>query len=121
MINTDRIVPVQKIDLISLYALILKAGGDTITPVEAVNPAQFSITSAENSLIANEPVAFCDIASGVSTATIYFVPAYDYTGFTINGATATIDEDSDDVVADGVTLYKAELADGEITITQVGF
>lgn len=123
MINTDRIVPVQKIDLISLYGLILLQNDDNsgLTAAEATHPGIFEITDATNILIANEPVATCDFAEDVTAATIYFVPAYNYTGFTLNGAAATIDAESDDVEADGRTLYKAVLATGEITITKAGF
>lgn len=124
MINNDRIVPVQVIDLISLYGLILlqdSTNNADLTAVTATNPGIFEITSASDPLIANEPVATCDFAEGVSAATIYFVPAYNYKGFTIAGATATVDADSDDVIADGRTLYKAVLATGEVTITKVGF
>lgn len=118
MINTDRIVPVTTIDLITLYATILKASSVTLTAVEATNPAQFEIESAANALICNEPVAFCDIASSISSATIYFVPAYDYNGFTVGGEAVTT---TGTVVADGRTLYKAVLSSGAITITKESF
>lgn len=118
MINQDRIVPVTATDLLSLYGVILTVGGKTLTVAQATNPAQFNIASASGDLIANEPVATCDFASGVSTANIYFVPAYNYAGFTVNGASV---ETTGDVVADGKTLYLAALASGAVTITKVGF
>lgn len=123
MINVNRIVPVQAIDLISLYGLILLQNGSNsgLTAAEAKYPGVFEIADATNVLIANEPVATCDFAEDVTAATIYFVPAYNYTGFTLNGATATISAGSDDVEADGRTLYKAVLATGQITITRAGF
>jgi hypothetical protein len=123
MINVNRIVPVQAIDLISLYGLILlqNSSNSGLTAAEAKYPGVFEITDATNVLIANEPVATCDFAEDVTAATIYFVPAYNYTGFTLNGATAIINAGSDDVEADGRTLYKAVLATGEITITRAGF
>ena len=123
MINTDRIVPVQAIDLISLYGLILKQDSDNATMValEAVNPAQFEVATNSKIYLANEPVAFCDFAETVSASTVYFVPAYDYAGFTVAGAEATIADGSDDVEADGRTLYSAVLATGEVTITKLGF
>lgn len=123
MINVNRIVPVQAIDLISLYGLILlqNSSNSGLTAAEAKYPGVFEIADAANVLIANEPVATCDFGEDVSAATIYFVPAYNYTGFTLNGATATISAGSDDVEADGRTLYKAILATGQITITRAGF
>ena len=119
MINTNRIVPIQVIDLISMYGLILKQNSSTLAAVEATNPGEFEITAAATPLIANEPVASLDFASGVTSATVYFVPAYDYSGFTLAGVATT--PTGDDVDPDGRTLYKAELASGAVTITQVGF
>ena len=121
MINTDRIVPVTAIDLISLYGLILKqTSGITLTAIEATNPAQFDVESASNALIANEPLAFLDFGSSVSTATVYFVPALDYTSgeaFTKNGSALT---QSGTVVADGRTLYSASLSGSTVTVAKVG-
>lgn len=121
MINADRIVPIQVIDLISMYGLILKqdaTNNSSLAKVSAGDIGVFSIESASTPLIAAEPVKTCDIASGVSSATVYFVPAYDYAGFTIGGASATV---TGNVDADSRTLYKAVLSSGSITITKVGF
>ena len=35
MINNDRIVPITTVDLLTMYALILKAAGTTLTKVDA--------------------------------------------------------------------------------------
>ena len=123
MINTNRIVPVTAVDLISLYGLILKQGSNnsSLAAIVASDPGVFSVTAASTPLIANEPVETLDIASGVSSATIYFVPAYNYAGFTVNEAAATIADNDVTVDPDGRTLYKAVLSSGTITITQVGF
>lgn len=124
MINSDRIVPVTATDLISLYGLILKqdSNNSALVALDATNPGEFEVTSASGSLVlADEPVASLDIASGVSSVKIYFVPAYDYKGFTVNGSAATIAAGSDAVSADGRTLYSATLASGAITIAKVGF
>lgn len=126
MINNDRIVPVQAVDLISLYGLILlqNSNNSGLTALEAVNPGEFEVTDATNVLLAAEPVATLDIdatESSISAATIYFVPAYDFAGFTVDGAAATIGDGSADVDPDGRTLYKAVLATGAITVTKVGF
>lgn len=124
MINTDRIIPVSAIDLLSLYGLILKqdSNNSSLAKLEALDTeGSFQITSGSAPLIANEPVATCDIdatASSVSACTLYFVPAYDYTGFTIDGAAVT---PTGSVEADGRTLYKAVLSSGAITISKVGF
>lgn len=124
MINTDRIVPVQATDLISLYGLILlqDSNNSGLTALDASNIGEFQITSGSAPLIADEPAKVIDIdatASSVSSCTVYFVPAYDYKGFTVDGvavvtAGATVN-------ADGRTLYKATLSTGTITIAKVGF
>ena len=123
MINKDRIVPVTATDLLTLYAIILKQDSDN-AQLEAVDAetvdGAFKITDGTNPLIASEPVRVCDIdatASSVSACTLYFVPSYDYEGFTIDGAKVT---PTGDVIADGNTLYKAVLSSGAITIAKVG-
>lgn len=124
MINTDRIVPVQATDLISLYGLILlqDSNNSGLTALDASNIGEFQITSGSAPLIADEPAKVIDIdatASSVSACTVYFVPAYDYKGFTVDGvAVATAGAT---VNADGRTLYKATLSSSTITIAKVGF
>lgn len=120
MINNDRIVPVQKIDLISLYGLILKTSLDSApTALNATDTAgDFSQTTNSAVVICSEPVANFNFGSSVTAATVYFVPAYDYKGFTKTGATLTV---TGDVDADGVTLYSATLSTNALTIAKVGF
>lgn len=124
MINTDRIVPVQATDLISLYGLILlqDSNNSGLTALDASNIGEFQITSGSAPLIADEPAKVIDIdatASSVSACTVYFVPAYDYKGFTVDGAAVVTAGAT--VNADGRTLYKATLSTGTITIAKVGF
>jgi hypothetical protein len=124
MINKDRIVPVQATDLLSLYGLILKMDSNnaTLAKLDALDvDGNFKITSGSAPLLCSQPAETIDIdatASSVSSATIYFVPAYDYKGFTIDGSAVT---PTGSVDADGVTLYKAALSSGAITITKIGF
>ena len=125
MINSDRIVPVTATDLITLYGLILKqdtTNNSTLAALNALNvEGDFKITSGSAPLLASQPAKSIDIdatASSVSAATIYFVPAYDYKGFTIDGSAIT---PTGTVTADGSTLYKAVLATGAVTITKAGF
>lgn len=114
MINTNRIVPVTAIDLLSLYGLIIKAGGTTLTKIDAATvEGDFVVTAAANALICSEPMKSLAF-SGVSSATIYFVPTYDYEGF--KDVT-----NSGEVEKDGRTLYSATLATGTVTIAKVGF
>lgn len=119
MINTDRIVPVMATDLLTLYGNILTIAGETVAALQATSVGVFELTTAASGdQLAAEPVETLDFAEGVSTATVYFIPALNYSGMTIAGAAATV---TGDVNADGSTLYKAELADSAVTITKVGF
>jgi hypothetical protein len=124
MINKDRIVPVQATDLLSLYGLILKmdSNNSTLAKLDALDvDGNFKVTSGSAPLLCSQPAETIDIdatASSVSACTVYFVPAYDYKGFTIDGSAVT---PTGSVDADGVTLYKAALSSGAITITKIGF
>lgn len=125
MINNDRIVPITAIDLISNYGLILAAAaaaasGTAPTKIDATDTAG-DFTQATNSatVIASEPVKAFNFASTATAGTVYFVPAYDYTGFQLNGTATTTAGAT--VAADGRTLYKATLSSGTVTIAKVGF
>lgn len=122
MINANRIVPVQATDLITLYGLILKQDTTNNSSLAAVQAAtvegDFAITAAATPLICAEPAKSIDFAAAVTSATIYFVPAYDYEGFTLAGVKTT---PTGTVTADGSTLYKAVLSTGTVTITKCGF
>ena len=122
MINKDRIVPITKCDLLSMYGTILNLGcyvtGNTAPSVLEANNVEGDFvvtgTGSAGSFIANQPVKTLDFAAGVTGAEIWFVPAYDYKGFTINGVDVV---PTGSVNPDGVTLYQASLADGAVTIT----
>lgn len=124
MINKDRIVPPQATDLLSLYSVILMMDSNnaTLAKLDALDvDGNFKVTSGSAPLIATQPVETIDIdatASSVSAATIYFVPSYDYEGFSIDGVKVT---PTGTVESDGCGLYKAVLSSGAITITRIGF
>lgn len=122
MINTDRIVPVTATDLVSLYSVILAQNSNNsgMTKATATNPGVFSIASG-SIVMANEPVKTLDLASAITAIKIYFVPAYDYAGFTQGGTPVTIADGSATVEPDGRTLYSATLATGEVTFAKIGF
>lgn len=120
MINTDRIVNVQEIDLISLYGTILLAANISATKLAAAGIVG-DFTQATNSatVLCDQPVKSFDFAATATAGTAYFVPATNYGGFKLAGvATETAGADVD---ADGHTLYKAVLSSGTVTITKIGF
>lgn len=117
MINTSRIVPVEAVDLLTLYGNIMKLAGTTVAKVDAADVAVFNMTSGSGNVIASEPVKRFNFGSSVSAAVVYFIPTYDYEGFSVNGGALT----KGTVDADGATLYTATLSNGSVTIAKVGF
>lgn len=124
MINKDRIIPVQATDLLSLYSVVLKMDSNnaTLAKLDALDVnGNFKVTSGSAPLICSQPVETIDIdatASSVSAATIYFVPAYDYVGFSIDGTAVEV---TGDIEADGASLYVATLSGGSISVAKIGF
>lgn len=117
MINTNRIVPVEAVDLLTLYGNIMKLAGTTVAKVDASNVGVFNMASGSGNVIASEPVKTFNFGASVTSAVVYFIPGYDFEGFSINGGAlnkGTVD-------ADGATLYTATLADSAITFAKVGF
>ena len=124
MINSNRIVPITAVDLISMYGLILKqdtTNNSGLVALQATTPEVFTQSTNSAVAIAAEPLKILNFASGVTAGTVYFAPAFDYAGFSINGVAEEPADGSDAVVADGRTLYKAVLSSGDITITKCGF
>lgn len=124
MINKDRIIPVQATDLLSLYSVVLKMDSNnaTLAKLDALDvDGNFKVTSGSAPLICSQPVETIDIdatASSVSAATIYFVPAYGYVGFSIDGTAVEV---TGDIEADGASLYVATLSGGSISVAKIGF
>ena len=117
MINYDRIVPVTQVDLLTLYYNMMKLAGTTVAVLEAANIGEFVMASGSGNVLAAEPVKSFDFASGVTSAKLYFIPAYDFEGFKVAGSAVT---PTGNMAADGRTLYTATLASGAVTIAKVG-
>lgn len=120
MVNNDRIVPIQKMDLLSMIGTILALNSTSYTLLAASDvEGDFTVTGsgAAGNFLANQPVETLNFASGVTGATVYFVAAYDYVGFSVNGTKVTTTGAT--VNPDGVTLYKAVLSSGAVAITAI--
>ena len=119
MINANRIVPVVKTDLITLYSVILKVANVSVTKLDAAD-AEGNFTQATNSatVLCSEPVKSFDFTATATAGTAYFVPTVDFKGFKTSGTAATTA--GVDVVADGSTLYSATLATGTVTFAKIG-
>lgn len=121
MINTNRIVPVQATDLLSLYGLILlqDSNNSAMTALQS-NDVEGNFTVSTTGIkLAAQPLVSANFTA--ASGTLYFVADYAYEGFNVNGSAATIADNDVVVNPDGKTLYKAVLSSGTITITQVGF
>ena len=124
MINKDRIVPVTRSDLLSVYGTMLAIGSVSYGVINAAD-GEFSVTGSGSvgNKLCSQPAVSIDFASGVTAGTAYFVADFDFKGITVAGAAATIADaspvDVDEIVKDAAVLYKAALATGEVTITAV--
>ena len=116
MVNYDRIVPVEKIDLLSLYGTILNIANISYYPLECENVEGNFIVEANSTYLACQPVKTLDFGEATA-ATVYFVAAYDYKEIKINGE--TVSTEGHGVMANGATLHKAVLADSAVTVSLV--
>lgn len=125
MINKKRIVPIQKMDLLSGIGMVLNLIGTSYSVLKSSDVAgTFAVTGtgSAGNFLCDQPVQTLDFPSGVTGATVYFVAAYSFDAITVAGAAATIDDaglELDDIEKDGATLYKAVLSSGEVTISAV--
>ena len=118
MINTNRIVPVTQSDLLSLYGVSVALADDTVVAKGVANadvPAEFDIEDASGKFFLNEPAKKVALADGASV-TLYMVAAYDFDGFYVGDTKLAAEVDND-----GVSLLKAVVADGAVTVSKVGF
>lgn len=113
MVNENRIVPIQKIDYLSMIGTILTLHG-TSFDVLAADDGAFVIDS-DGTALCNEPAKTIDFAEGAAASTAYFCADYAFEGITIDG----VAQDVGEIKNDGVTLYKAVLADGAVTVTAI--
>lgn len=117
MINNDRIVPVQKVDYLTLVSQILDIAQVSVTKLAASEVGKFSQTTNSATVICAEPVDSFNFGSSVTAATVYFVAGYGFAGFTKTGATLTV---TGTVDTESVQLYKATLSTNALTIAKVG-
>ena len=125
MVNTDRIVPITKIDYLSMIGTAMKLASTSFSVLAASDvEGTFTVTGtgAAGNKLANQPAKSIDFAAGVTSGTVYFVASNDFTGITVAGSAATIDTEGvalANVAKDGVSLYTAALSSGTVTITAV--
>ena len=126
MINENRIVPIEKVDLISMYGLILlqNSNNSSLEKLAAGSiDGDFAVNTASKVYLADQPLKTLVYGAAITGNTIFFVPdyAFDVAHITKTGATLTITKPDEGIHADGHTLYKGVLSTNALTITKVGF
>ena len=124
MINTERIVPIEKVDYLSMVGTIMKLAGTSFSVIKSDIAGNFDVTGsgAAGNKLANQPVRSIDFKSGVTSGTVYFVPDYAFECIKVAGSAATIADGGialANVKRDGITLYTAALSSGEVTIAEI--
>lgn len=119
MINNDRIVPVTKTDLITLYGLMLGLHGTSFTKQTGDIEGNFKLAnSASGNLLCDAPVKTLDFGAA-SAAVVYFVAGYDYEEIRVNGTKVSPAGDVT-IKKDCTTLYTATLSGGTVTLAVKG-
>ena len=124
MINTNRIVPIVKTDLLSIYGAMLTIAGISYGVLKSSDIlGSFVVTGsgAAGSFLCDQPVKRLDIPAAVTGCTVYFVAGYDFGGLTVAGAAPTFVDGytNDTILSDCATLFKAVLSSGTVTVTAV--
>lgn len=119
MINNNRIVPITTTDYLTMIGTVMKLAGTSFAVAESSGIGTFTVTASGSAgnLLANEPVISLDFAEGTTGAVVYFVPDFNYKGFSIAGTAVTTAGATVD--ANGTTLYTATLSSGTVTIAKV--
>lgn len=119
MFNDKQIVPVQKTDLISLYATVLSLAGTSFAKQTGNVEGDFVLAnSASGNLLCDAPVKVLDFG-GASAAVVYFVAGYDFEEIRVNG-TKVSPAGGITVEKDCATLYTATLSGGTVTLAKKG-
>lgn len=110
----DRIVPVHRTDLMSLYYLILGLAARNATPVEAESPGVFDVENTQSTCFCAEPVKRMKI-NPETEQSYFFVTAFDFEGiYNLEGEKIEYIEGGSpadfDSVGDGVTLFQLDVS-----------
>lgn len=117
MINNDRIIPITKVDYLTLISQVLDIASVSVTKLAAAGIGKFEQDTNSATVLCAEPVDSFNFGSSVTAATVYFVAGYGFAGFTKTGATLTV---TGTVDTESVQLYKATLSTNALTIAKVG-
>ncbi len=120
MVNNDRIVPIQRIDLLSLYGTIFNltnAGGEfPMVVLPAADVEGNFVVPEDGFYLANQPVKSLDFGDATS-ANVLFVADYGFEGFKVGGTAEEPAVGSSDVIPDAASLFVAALSSGDVIVT----
>lgn len=124
MINKNRIVPVVKTDLLSLYGTLIATAGYSYDILKSSDIlGDFSVTGSGEVgvFFCDQPVKTLDFSADITDCVVYFVADYDFDGLTVAGAAPTFGEGytNDTIIPDCTTLFRALLNSGTVTVTAV--
>lgn len=115
MINKSRTVPIQAVDRLTSIGETMTLANVTYAVVESADiEGNFTISATGNKLL-SAPAKTINFTA--ASGTVYFIPGYAWEGFRVSGAAVTPGGAA--VNADCTTLYKAVLASGAVTVTQI--
>ncbi|MBQ1437979.1 MAG: hypothetical protein IIZ07_08625 [Ruminococcus sp.] len=120
MINKDRIVPIEKIDFLSMIGTVMNLIGASNFHVDATDAeGNLTVTGSGDvgTVLANQPLVSANFPAGVTAGVLYFVPDYKFSGFKIAGVAVEAEGDTPDYK--GVALYSATLSSGTVTVAAV--
>lgn len=114
MINNDRIVPITKIDYLSLIYFIESTSKNVgvLKVVDGVASVPSASQFAE--LLVNEPVKKIELVTG--SKPLVFVASYDFEGITLNGEAVDVDTE---IKKDGVSLYSVSQLEGAVNVAEL--
>lgn len=112
MVNYDRIVPITRIDYLTLIATVMFMNQTQFDLLAADDVEGNFTVSVPGSYLANQPVKSLNFTDDGS---VILCAAYDFDGIKVNGVLA----ETDPIKADGVTLYNAVCRSGTVTVSQI--
>ena len=112
MIKSERIVPILRTDYLSLIGTILALESVSYSVLKSSDvPGDFSVAEA-GTYLADQPVKSLDFVA--ESGTVYFVADFAFKGFKVSGSAV---ETEVVPTPDAVSLYKAVLSSGTVTVT----
>lgn len=120
MINKDRIIPITKVDYLSLISTIMALNDPNMVIISSADvEGNFDISGSGVVGLLNQPAKSIDIDAESSIDTIYFVPDYGFKGITADGEEIELAEGSVEVDASETELYSLVYDDPAYTLLKV--